>query len=98
MTKTNNNQKTENFFKIIRKFGNWQIEIDEASKSIKICNDYYSEWPTFVDKETLENPNVPGWSCDTPEILPNSIKKYLFKNQKKLHEIQEKLFELRWSK
>ena len=95
MKKTNNNQKTVNLFKTIKKFGNWQIEINEESKSIKICNAYYSEWPIFFDKETLENPNVPGWSCDTPEILPNSIKKYLFKNSKKLYGIQEKLFALR---
>lgn len=93
MIKTNNNQK--NFFKIIKKFGNWQIEINEEAKRIKICNAYYSEWPTFFDKETLENPKMASWSCDTPEILPNSIKKYLFKNSKKLHGIQQKLFELR---
>lgn len=95
MTKTNNNKKTENFFKIIKKFGNWQIEINEESQRIKICNDYFSEWPTFFDQENLENPKAAGWSCDRPEILPNSIKKYLFKNQKKMYAIQQKLFELR---
>lgn len=86
-----NKEKTKNFFKIIKKVGDWQIEINKESLRIKICNDYFSEWPTFFSQEN----SIFTWSCDTPEILPNSIKKYLFENSKKLHEIQTKLFYLR---
>jgi hypothetical protein len=69
--------------KIIRKFGNWQIEIFE--NKIRITNGWYSDWPIFYDKYKF--------AVDDPYRLPKSIINYLEINCEKLYNIQENIHE-----
>ena len=66
---------------IIRKFGNWKIDISE--NQIRITNECYADWPIFYDRG--------GFAVDNPYKLPRSILNYLYKNTEKLNNIQEKL-------
>jgi hypothetical protein len=67
--------------KIIRKFGNWQIEIFE--NRIRITNGWYSDFPIFYDEYEF--------ALDDPYKLPKSVISYLENNCKKLYDIQDNM-------
>jgi hypothetical protein len=64
---------------IIRKFGNWRIDIFE--NKIRITDGWYSDWPIFYNEEEF--------AVDNPYKLPKSILNYLENNCEKLYDIQE---------
>lgn len=67
--------------KIIRKFGNWRIDIFE--NKIRITDGWYSDWPIFYNKKEF--------AVDNPYKLPKSILNYLENNCEKLYDIQENI-------
>jgi len=66
---------------IIRKFGNWKIDIFE--NRIRITNGWHADWPIFYDEN--------DFAVDNPYKLPKSIIDYLYKNTEKLYNIQENI-------
>lgn len=65
----------------IRKFGNWKIEIFE--NRIRITDEWNCDWPIFYSENEF--------ALDNNYIIPKSVINYLYKNCKKLYNIQEEI-------
>jgi len=68
---------------IIRKFGNWKIDIFE--KKIRVSNNSYQVFPKFIDETTVACP------VKDQEKLPKAIKDYLGNHSEKLYNLHNVL-------